>query len=302
MNYLDTKFPYYPNKISAVKPIGYITLKEFIRVVTKPKENVIKLFSDIKKASQKGDLKLKADLKKKLYYFTPCINTDEKGRKYENITSFTGLMQIDFDGISRAEEFRDWFFENVRSCVICGVSPSSFGIKAIIRIPVVKSVEEFKSYFYGVAYYLERYSGFDIAPQNCSLPLFQFYDENAKYREDAIVSNVRGEKINAFKKFEGEIRILENVDEEKKNKIINIFKKKIKNIVNNGHPQVLSASVTLYGFCGAGYLSESEADFYVEEAISKNEYLSKNTYDYIRNGKNMKYVGMASPLYLKEDE
>lgn len=302
MNYLNTKFPYYPNNISAVKPLGYVTLKEFIRIIKDPKKETIKLFSDIKEASKKGDLDLKSKLKKKLYYFTPCINTDEKGRKYENITSFTGLVQIDFDGITNAEEFRDWFFDNVSSCVICGISPSGFGIKALIRIPVVKSVEEYKSYFYGISYYLEQYKGFDISPQNCSLPLFMFHDPNVKFRDNATVSEIKGEKINAFKKFEGTVRVLEDVESHKKDRVKSFFINSISKIVDSGHPQVISSASVLGGYCGAGYLSQDEAEVLIEEEISKNHYLSKDIRGYIRNAKNMLIKGMQGPLYLKEDE
>lgn len=301
MSYTGTKFPYYPNNINIVEPLGYTTLKEFVRAIREPREATKQLFADIKIASEKGDLKLKAELKKKLYYFTPCIDTDGKGRAYANITSFTGFMQIDFDGITYAAEFRDWFFKNVKSCVVCGISPSSFGIKALIRIPIVKTVDEFKSYFYGVSYYLEQYKGFDIAPQNCSLPLYMFNDPDARYREDAIVSTVRGEKINAFKKFEGEIEVLEDIESWKKERVKGIFIRGISNIVDNGHPQVVAYSSMLGGYCVSGYLSQDEAEVLIEEEINKSEYLSKDIKGYIRNAKNMLVRGMNGPLYLKGD-
>ncbi len=301
-SYLDTTFPYYPSNVKITKPLGNISLKEFIRVLREPNERVRELFENIKKASAEGNLKLKSELKRQLFYFNPCINTDGEGRSYSNIESFTGFAQLDFDGITNAPEFRDWFFENCKSATVVGVSSSGLGVKAIARIPIVKTVEEYKSYFYGMGYYLEDYKGFDIAPQNPALPLYIFHDPDTKWREDATVSTVRGEKINAFKKFEGDITVLEDVPEYKKQKVIDIYTRGIGNIVDNGHPTVVGFSSALGGYVVSGYLSEDEAEILIEECISNNDYLSKDHGGYIRTGKNMLVRGMVSPLYLREDE
>lgn len=300
--YVNTTFPYYPSNIKIVKPLGNISLKDFVRAVKDPKPEIIQLFEDIKKASKDQNIELKAKLKQKLFYFNPCVNTDGKGRAYANITSFTGFAQIDFDGINNPNEFRDWFFDNVKSCAVCGVSSSGMGAKAIVRIPVVTSVEEYKEYFYGMAYYLEKFKGFDIAPQNPVLPLYLFHDPEVKFREDATVSTVRGEKIGAFKPFSGEIKTVEGVEESKKEYIKNIYKKKIRDICNNGHPQVVSASCMLGGYYASGYISEEEGLYLMEEEIIENEYLTKDTKGYIRTAREMFYRGSSSPLYLEGDE
>lgn len=301
-DYLETTFPYYPSNIETKKPLGEVSLKEFIRAVKNPKKEIVDLFKKIKKASKDGDLQLKAQLKKGLFYFNPCVNTDGKGRSYSNITNFTGFAQIDFDGIDYPCEFRDWFFKKVKSCAVCGVSSSGLGVKAIIRIPVVQSVEEYKQYFHGIGYYLEKYKGFDIAPQNPILPLYIFHDPDVKYRDNATVSTVRGLKINAFKKFEGDITPVENVNFDDIYFIKNIFKKKIREIQDNGHPQVVAASCMLGGYYISGYLTEDESMDLIEKEIPKNEYLSKNIKGYIRTAKEMFNRGSNSPLYLERDE
>lgn len=304
MSYLDTKFPYYPNDIRVVKPLGLVTLREFIRAVREPKNEVKQLFIDIREASAKGDLKLKAELKKKLYYFTPCVNTNGKGRSYQDIVSFTGLMQIDFDGIPYSEEFRDKFFDTVKSCAVCGVSPSGFGIKAILRIPVVKTVDEFKSYFYGVGYYLERYKGFDIAPQNCTLPLYSFYDPNARYREDAIVSTVRGEKINAFDKekmvdltdYDGGEEATKNIKE----KIAKYLTNKINSIDDNAYPKILSLGTVVGGWCSYYSLDLDAVVDYTNNLIDNNSYMQKSLRAYKKGFYDCMLKGMSAPWSLEE--
>ena len=91
-SYLDTKFQYYPSDIRVVKPLGDITLYDYLYKIKNPTEQTVNLFKQIEEASSVGDLKLKAELKAKTYYFTPCIFSDGQGRSYSNIKSWTGLM------------------------------------------------------------------------------------------------------------------------------------------------------------------------------------------------------------------
>lgn len=295
----NIKFPYYPSNVKIVKPLGLVSLKDFIRANKNPNKKTRELFEQIQKASLDGDMKLKAKLKESLYYFNPCVNTDGLGRSYSNITSFTGLAVIEFDKISFAKELKESVFNNLPSCVCAYISPSGYGVKFIIRIPIAKSIEEFKSYIYGLGYYFEHISGWDGSCQNPILPLYLSWDEDLLYREDAEIWDVKGLKLNSFKAFEGDIEVLENVTEKEKNTVIKIFSRGIDNIVDNGHPQVLSFSVMLWGYVGANYLSEDEAEILIEEKIEENEYLSKGTQGYITSAKKMKSIGMSSPLYLR---
>ena len=69
------RFPYYPANVKITKPLGLISIEEFIRANKNPSEKIQKLFCEIQEASISGDLKLKAELKQKLFYFNPCVNT-----------------------------------------------------------------------------------------------------------------------------------------------------------------------------------------------------------------------------------
>ena len=302
MSYLDTKFAYYPNNVYVTQPSGEISLRRFVKAVREPKPETKQLFLAIKAAAAKEDLELKGNLKKNLFYFTPCVNTDGKGRSYNNITSFTGFVQVDFDGIGDPEELRDSFFESVKSCTICGVSPSGKGIKAILRIPVVETVDEYKAYFYGIAHHLEKYEGFDMAPQNCCLPLYMFYDPDARYREDATVSTIRGEKINAFSKDkivdiasyeDGEV-----ATKEIKKKISSYIKNKINRIDDNAYPQILSLGTVIGGFVTYYSLDFDLVIDYTNEIIDTNGYMQKSPNAYKKGFKNFFFMIIVSLLNL----
>lgn len=85
MNYLDKiTFNYFPNNIETKRPLGVVSLRQLIDKIREPKESVVNLFSEIRSASAKGDMKLKEELKSKLFYFTPCVKLDGQGRRTLN--------------------------------------------------------------------------------------------------------------------------------------------------------------------------------------------------------------------------
>ena len=61
------------------------------------------------------------------------------------------------------------------------------------------TTDEFKSYFYGMAYFLEKYEGFDPSTQNCILPLYLSIDPDLLYRDNAETWTKRGLKLDEFK-------------------------------------------------------------------------------------------------------
>jgi len=305
MSYLDTiKFQYYPNDVRSVVPLGFITLRELIRAIIEPKEDVKKIFIDIKKASAIGDLKLKNDLKKKLFYFTPCIISDGLGRGYVNIVSFNNIIQVDFDNILNAVQFRDYFFESEPSCILCGVSPSGMGIKALVMIEDVNSVDEYKEYFYGLAESFEKYKGFDQSTQNSCLPLFMFHDPGLRWRDNAVPSKKRGFKVNAFdvnkmidiSNYKGE----EAITNEGKLKISEYLNYKINSITGNAYPQILSLGVTIGGLISYYDLDFEAITDYVNTLIDNNDYMQKSLRVYKKGFRDCATQGLQSPWSLKD--
>lgn len=296
----EVSFFYYPADVHIPTPLGRVTLEQFLRANKSPKGEIISLFEQIEEATEKGDLDLKGKLKSKLFYFTPCVETDGIGRCYSNIRGFTGLMVLDFDKLDNAPAFKQFLFDNLKCVVAAYLSPSKKGCKFIVRIPKCQTIDEFKSYFYGLGFYMEKYEGFDPSTQNCILPLYLSYDPELLYREDAEVWDIKGEKIDEFKVFEGEIEVLEDVSEEERAKVKKIIKGSMDKIVDTAHYIVRSTALCGGGYVASGYYSQEEMEDMIIDMIEKNEYCKKNLSGYKKTAKEMIVKGMKSPLYLKD--
>lgn len=299
----NVKFPYFKGTIHNIYPEGEISLKRFISSQQNPKDKLKEVFNQISECEKVGDDKKKAELKQRnLFYFTPCVKLEY--RSYEGIRGFTGLLALDFDHIDRAEDFRDFLFERFDFIVCAYVSPSKAGVKALVKIPVVESVEQFKSYFYGLAYFMERFKGFDSTAQNPTLPLFVSWDEDIKWRNNATTWRGRGEQINKFEVYEGVIEEVENVTSDEKNRIYSIAKGHLEkaNYDACGHPKVLAMGTVIGGYVASGYLTLEEGDFIMSSLIEKIDYYQKNVEGYKRTAFNMIRRGMSSPLYLSDFE
>jgi hypothetical protein len=301
MDYMQTVFQYYPANIKQTKPIGYISLLSYLNAIKHPKEEILAVFKKIELASLNGDLKEKARLKSNLYYFTPCIYSDGNGRTYENITSWTGLMVVDIDGLDKelAVEFKKYLFEKYKFFVAVFLSASKKGIKGIVRIPVCQSVDEFKSYFYGLMDEFQYYKGIDFSSKNCILANYLTYDEDLLYRIDAEVWDKKGIQLNEFKEAV-DIKPLDNITQYDTKKCADIITKLIDKIVDNGHGQVVAAASLLGGMVGSQYINQTDAENLIKSLISSNNYLSKGTSGYIKTALTMIEKGKQSPILLNK--
>lgn len=297
----DISFFYYPADVTIPKPLGVVNFKQFLRANKKPSSTISGIFEQISAATDAGDMDLKHKLKSKLYYFTPCVQTDGNGRCYANITGFTGLMVLDFDKLDDAPAFKKFLFDAIPSIVVAYLSPSKKGCKFIVKIPVCKTTDEFKSYFYGMAYFLEKYEGFDPSTQNCILPLYLSIDPDLLCRDNAETWTKKGVKLDEFKVHVGEIEVLENVSERDKDSVRKILTRSMDKIVDSGHYIVRSTSLCGGGYAASGYLTQEEVEDILFTAIENNSYLQKNTRGYKMTAKDMIQKGMKSPLYLKNE-
>ena len=296
------KFQYYPANIKKCKPLGYTSIKELIKLQKEPNSEMIDIFKKIAEAEAQNDMKLKASLKQEnLLYFTPCVHIKD-WRKYDNITEFTGLLVLDFDHLDNAEGFKIYLFNRYPFIISTWLSPSKKGVKALVKIPVIqvqkpieKSIEEFKEYFNAITEIMEGYEGFDEINKNPAQPLFQSYDSELLFRENAIVFTKRKQKPEfAFKPSIQPIPILNS--NEKKEAIIRMVTRKMNRIVGNGHPQLLKISYTLGGYVGSGYLTIYEAEKLIHELIERNEYLSKDIPGYKKTASTCIRDGIKRPI------
>lgn len=304
MSYLDIEFNYFPANIESKKPLGKVSLYNYLKAIKNPQEHIVDLFIAIEKASLEKNKQLKDELKSRLYYFLPCVTLDGEGRSYTNVTGFTGLMVVDLDNleVEFAKEIKDYLFNTYPFVIASFLSASKKGVKLIIKIPKVESIEEFKSLFYGLMSEWQFYKGMDFTPKNSVLANYLSYDRELLYRLNATEWNKKGIQLEEFKEFTGEVELLENVTEEQVAKVKLILKRMFANITDAGHNTVRSASLLGGGFAGSGYLSYDDIRDYLFELIEETPYLQTKLKTYKATCVQMISKGLTAPIKLKEDE
>jgi len=291
----DIVFNYYPADIHLSAPLGEITLEKFLGSIKYPKKKIVDIFDKIRAADQAGDLTEKNRLKTQLYSFTPCVYV-RGTRKYDDILHWTGLLALDFDKLPSEEyavEWKEALFEEYKIIIACWLSPSRRGVRALVKIPVVHSVGEFKEYFRAIEEELAIYRGFDRAVQNCILPMFLSYDPDLLMRENY------EEWKNKIKPPAQPPPVKQYIIRDRSSRVEKIISSKINRIEGNGHPQLRAAAYLLGGYVGAGYMDCASAIQMLNEMVDGNDYLSKKSSVYKRTVKTMVEKGRAQPVYLK---
>jgi len=286
-------FNYYEADIKKSIPLGTVNLEYVLNAIKKPKKDIKHIFEQIQQAEQNKDMGLKAQLKTKLYSFTPCVFV-EGSRKYSNIKNFTGLMVLDFDhlpNVGYAMDFKEYLFHTYKYIISAWLSASKHGVRAIVKIPICSTVDEFKHYFNGIEKHLNGYNGFDKAPKNCILPMFISYDNDLLIRYDYSTFN---EKIIPIER----PKVIQYIVNEKNSVVERIIFKKINVIIDNGHPQLRAAAYLLGGYVGAGHINVNDATQMIIKMIYHNNYLSQKAHVYIQTAKQMIDKGINEPVYL----
>ena len=291
----DTIFQYYSPDIQQVKPLGTLTLWQLLKSIESPKDEMRKTFELLRTTHDKA---LRSELKKKLFALTPAVVVNER-RAYAHIQHFTGLMPIDYDNLSidEAQTIKEYLTKECPFTIAIWLSPSGCGVRALIKIPVVKTVEHFKELFHG----FERsvygsIKGFDIAPQNPVLPMFLSYDPLIQVIHPDDVKTWES----TYKPTPPQPKITYKADD-LSGKVYNIVSKIIDNIDDNGHPQVRAAAYALGGYVGAGYIGYQSALHMIEQLIDSNHYLTtkhRSSSGYKKTAKQMIDKGFNFPLTL----
>lgn len=283
------KIPIYRDGITSSKCIGYIDIKEFIEQNRSPDKDQKDILSAIQKASMSGDKELKVSLKETLKFFTPAVVIPiGETRRYDNIESFNGLAQLDFDNLEKetAIEFKEFLFENYSQIYCAYLSPSKKGVKALIKIPIVKTVTEFQDYYRGIEKEFEIYDGFDSSPKNAVLPLFLSDDVFIRYRENPTVWDIKEEKdVDLREQYPMPQKPYKKTKSNDRNRdrAINTLRKRINSIVDSpGHYQLRSACIVFGTRVGAGYVPYYEAETEIENLVRSNLYLSKGVENYLK--------------------
>lgn len=295
-------FPYYSGNIKLTKVMGHVTLNRFVKANSSPKPENISVFELIRNCSDPIE---KRKLKHKLFAFTPSVYISKTHkRKYSGIQKYTGLMQIDLDGINNekiAEDLKQWLFDQPE-CVCSFFSPSK-NVKGLIRITAAKTKDQYIRLHNAITEKYEETGYFDVATRNAVLPLFLSYDPDILYRDYSEATPWTKEK---------EIKVehvaLNNGPPTNfnssignqgyfKKRTLRILHEKINKISDNGHPQVRSASLILGSRVGANYLSRQEAIIEITSLIKQNQYLSKGIEGYLKTAEWGISQGLTKPKY-----
>jgi predicted transcriptional regulator len=165
-------------------------------------------------------------------------------------------------------------------------------VRALVKIPVCTSVDEFKHYYAGIERHLNCYNGFDTAPKNCILPMFISYDAEILHRNDAQTWSTKYIEIvrPAVKQY---------IVDDKTSVIEKIIAKRINTITDTGHIILRATSYLLGGYVGANYIDYNDAISLINNLIDSQSYLSKKPSIYKATAKQMVDKGLNFPTYLQ---
>jgi hypothetical protein len=228
------------------------------------------------------------------------LNGSFKGWSDSDLIEANGLMTIDLDkfpNFERLEEERE-LLELIPFVFAVFISPSGEGLKALIRIPKVKTADEYKARFLAFKNTLNS-PYFDDSNSNISRACFTSYDAKPYINYDAKV-----------------FEVIEHI-EQPKPKIIApkisfggvhpFAKNKLEQLANNianapegeKHAVRIKNARTIGGYCATGQINEREAlsvliDVAVNNSTTKRQ-AEKDILDAFRYGE-------KEPLYFDELE
>lgn len=286
--------PYYTGGVFETVPKGQISLKDFLLKISLPPKDLTNRVDAIQKASQEGNKELKGQLKMKLPFFTPAINCT--ARRYQDIKHFTGLMPVDFDNLEQSEA--KYLRKQLMShsyFIAAWLSASGKGVRGLVHVPICQNEVEYKARFKALSEDLSIYRGWDMAPQNCVLPLFYSYDYDMITNAD--FTTFTDIYMHRDPPRDEKIRIYTNGSDDEQH-VINIITKKISSITTSGHFILRAASYAMGGYVGEGYISEDNANNVIHQLIDGHSYLKTKASVYKKTATEMISKGAQSPLTL----
>ena len=300
----DVYMPYYSGNINFTKVQGVISLETFIRKHYKPKEKISRYFDLINDAEKRKDKAKKRELKQNLVSFTPSvmIKTGNK-RNYNNVEYYTGLMQLDFDGIETVDiayDLKKYLFNETRYIITAYLSPSGLGVKALLNIDKAENKDDYKAIHKAITAEYGGISYFDDSTKNAMLPLFLSRDVDILYRDISKCETWTTRDFSQpnyvnLKESKPSTNFKNNAYYERITG--EIFQRKIQSISDNGHPQLRSACLILGSRVGADYMDYSDALYLAEDEVKANSYFHKDIGNYISTAKWAINQGLKNPKY-----
>lgn len=301
-DYTSLQFQWYSNGIKTIKPSGLISMRQLIQAIITPKPEMIEAFELIKKAGVEKNKAEKDRLKAEKLFFTTPSAIFNPIRNYDSIQNFLPFAIFEYDDIPHCEELRDYVFEKRKDCIFAFTSPSLTGTKFVFYTETPTSISHYKALWFGIAHDLDKFINLDLSNERCTQPLYNSYDPNAKFRENAVPFFARGYKENSFVPFVGEIEIPEEVDEDDVEQCFKLIAHLIDRIESSGHNQVVSTSFLASGISAFHGVDTNEMWGLLEERIRTNTYLSKGVQGYLTTAKTMFNKGLNFPKKLEKKE
>ena len=303
-------FQYYPGDIRDCKPTGWITLLDFIRAQRSPKD--VKIFAKIAKCESyyqecrnAGDhdraarwKEVKSWYKRKLNFLTPCVHI-RSWRNNDNIIRFTGLAVLDFDHLTleQAAQVKEEVYHLYSVVVCCWFSPSKHGVKALMRIPIVSSVDEFHQYYEAIINEFQQYPGFDTSNKNSVLPLFRSYDPDILYREGAEVWDIKADPPPEQKVYIPAAPAVNHSDADinwKSGILWQGLKTAVDRITDNHHVPLRNIARTYGGYCPR-YLNKEDLIAFLDRVVDGSSYMKADAANYKRTIRQSVEYGMTEP-------
>ena len=310
-----TNFSWFSNSIDSCEPQGLISFPEPFHDKIRHPLNY-EIFAKIKAAKAAGNKALVDQLKQGVYYFTPAVRL-RRWRNSRNIYAFTGLCPIDIDRMppEQAAEYKRFLFDHYPVFYSVWLSASGHGVRGLIKIPVVQTIQEYKAYFWAIYEELKQYEyHFDTQLQTPVQPMYQSYDPDILIRQDPETWQAMAPPPVKSKPVRSEVTksaeplpILPKGHYSDKQIISagqiieKIAKSMFRKITDIGHPNVVKIGLILGGYAGEGLITQAKAIEIMDEGITGHNYLNQKADKYQVTARWAISEGMDSPLKLKTD-
>ena len=228
-------------------------------------------------------------------------STSSKGRKHEDILTFTGIAFIDVDNCSQPKKVKE-LFKSI-SCTIATWYSTSGNVHALIKIPICVSKDEFKLRYKLLTDDLRElvndWGEIDTITTNPTQLAFISHDAD-------LFINSEPQTFKGIYKPRPPKKVTSNTmvspsTESSARWCVDKATEWFNSITTNGYPQVLRSAMTLGGWSGHGYISETEALQTLKYLIESNAYLtskdsSGSVQTYIKGAESSFYEGVTKPL------
>lgn len=287
---------FFTGGITNTQPTGKITIGQLFMEIMRPNQDLKALLERIQHAAEHKDDQLKHELKKQLPYYVPAARV--KKRSYENIIQFTGFMPVDFDKLT-PEDAVALKYDLMNHSFVMGawLSSSRRGVRALVHVPISKSVQEYKKRFFALKDEFSIYSGFDIMLQSPIQAMYYSMDDDILMNSNfTTFTKIKEEKLPIIR---DNYKKAEYINDSEKF-VYNVIKSKIDTIQNEGHPILRAAAFTLGGYVGSNYIQKSDAINFIDGLIENNSYLNKKPSAYKKTARQMIEKGALQPIILNK--